>query len=113
MQKTISKADFRKQVIENDKLTIVKFKTDWSGTCQIISPIYNELAQSYEDQAEFFTVDVETEKELSDEFGIIEFPTILFFSRGEVIDHAKGLISRTILISKVENALTQVHNKLN
>lgn len=106
MNRRITKDEFRKEVMTSQQLSLVKFKTDWSGTCQIIEPIYNDLAKSYKGVVNFFTMDVETEKGLEKEYSIMELPTILFFRSGKIIDHAVGLTSRNILISKIENAMS-------
>lgn len=106
----ISKKEFGKEIIESMKLSLVQFKLDWSGACQIIAPIYEELAGSYKGQVNFFTVDVEMESGLEDEYGVMELPTILFFRGGKIIDHVRGLVPRNVLISKIENALS---NQLN
>jgi thioredoxin 1 len=106
MNRAISKMDFQKEVLEGVNLSLVHFKTEWSGACQIITPMFEELAYSYEGQAKFFTVDVEREKGIDDDYGIIELPTILFFKSGRVIDHLKGLAPKNVMISKIENALT-------
>ena len=106
----ISKKEFRKEVIASQDLSLVQFKLEWSGACQIISPIYEELANAYKGQANFFTVDVEKEAGLDDEYGVIELPTILFFKSGKVIDHVTGLTSKNSMISKIENVLS---NSLN
>jgi len=62
------------------------------------------------DRLIFFTVDFEKEKKLVAELGIIEVPSILFFRSGRVVDHAAGLTSKNILISKIENALIPNQN---
>ena len=110
MTRMITKADIRKEVMANTQLSLVKFKTDWSGTCQIIAPVYNDLANSYKGVVSFYTVDVETEKGIESEYGIMELPTILFFLGGKIIDHAVGLTSRNVLISKIENAISASEN---
>jgi thioredoxin 1 len=79
MYKEVTKQDFTKHVIENMVLTIVQFKKSWLGTCQIIEPVYMDLAKMYKGIASFYTVDVETEKALEKEYGVMELPTILFF----------------------------------
>jgi thioredoxin 1 len=105
MNRQISRSEFDKEVINSTSLSLVQFKTDWSGACQIISPVYEELANSYRGQAAFFTVDVEKENDISKKYGVMELPTILFFRRGEVIDHATGLVPKNVMITKIENAL--------
>ena len=109
-EQMISKTDFKKEVIESTRLALVQFKTEWNGACQIISPIYEELAKSYKGQANFFTVDVEKETGIDNEFGVMELPTILFFKSGEVIDHVTGLTPKNVMITKIENALTSELN---
>lgn len=109
MNRRISKMEFKKEVIDSMNLSLVQFRIEWSGACQIISPIYEELAASYRGQAKFFTVDVETESGLDNEYGVMELPTILFFKSGRVIDHIRGLAPKNVMISKIENALNELN----
>lgn len=106
----ISKKEFRKQVIESTNLSLVQFTIEWSGACQIISPMYEELASSYEGQANFYTVDIEKETGIENEYGVMELPTILFFKNGKVIDYVRGLAPKNVMITKIENALSSTLN---
>ena len=54
----------------------------------------------------FFTIDVERETGIDKEYGVIEFPTILFFKQGKIVDHVSGLVPKNVVISKIENALS-------
>jgi len=110
MNKAIGKKEFRSHVVESINLSLVQFRTEWNGACQIVSVIYDDLASAYQGTANFFTVDVEEETHLGKEYGIVEIPTILFFKSGKVIDHAKGLIPKNVLITKIENALSASKN---
>lgn len=110
MTRTITRTDMKKEVMPSNQLSLVKFKTEWSGTCQILKPIYNDLANAYKGIVGFFTIDVEAEKGIETEYGIMELPTILFFRDGKIIDHAVGLTSRNILITKIENAISSANN---
>ena len=92
-------------------LSLVRFKKEWNGASQIIEPVYNELAVSYNGIVNFYTVDVEMEKGLDSEYGVTDIPTILFFKKGEIIDHAIGLIPKNVLITKIENAMATAGNR--
>lgn len=107
MSQPIGKAQFKKEVIKggHDHLSLVQFKTEWSGACQIIAPVYEELSKCYTGIANFFSIDVEQETGVEKEFGVHELPTILFFKNGELIDHVIGLAPKKALIAKIENAL--------
>jgi thioredoxin 1 len=105
MQRSISRKEFKKQVLENKVLCLVKFELEWSGSCQIIKPLYEDMEQSYRGIIQFFSVDMDKEKLLGKEYGVIELPTILFFRSGKICDHTVGLISKMTLISKIEKML--------
>jgi len=108
----ITGKELKKELAENLNLLLVNFKTEWNGACQILAPVYEDLANAYKDAAKFFTIDAEKNKTALHEYGVMEIPTILFFKNGELIDHVTGLASKRIIISKIENALTNT-NKLN
>jgi thioredoxin 1 len=110
MTRIISKGDFKEEVISNAGLTLVQFKKEWNGACQIISTILEELANSYKGQVNFFSVDVEKEKGIDHDYGVMEIPTILFFRNGEVIDYIAGLTPKKVMIMKIENALRSTPN---
>jgi thioredoxin 1 len=110
MSRPLTKEEFKIEVINNSRLALVHFKTEWSGACQIIAPVFEELSKSYTGQASFYTVDIEKEAGIENEYGVMELPTILFFSNGEIIDHATGLIPKNVMIKKIENALTSSLN---
>ena len=110
MHKAIGRKEFTSHVVESINLSLVQFKTEWNGACQIVSMIYDDLAKAYKGTANFFTVDVEEEVHLGQEYGINEIPTILFFKSGKVIDYATGLVPKNVLISKIENALSHSKN---
>jgi thioredoxin 1 len=105
MSRIIGKTQFKTEVMESDHLSLVQFKTEWSGACQIIAPVYEELSKFYNGIAEFFSIDVEQEAGMEKEFGVQEFPTILFFKNGKLVDHVIGLTPKNALIAKIENAL--------
>ena len=101
----ITQNNFKTEVLESMTLSLVQFKTEWKGSCQILSMIYDDLAKSYNGMANFFTVDYENEISLVNEYGVAEVPTILFYKSGKLVDHTIGLISKKALMSKIENAL--------
>jgi len=110
MNRQLTRNDFKKEVIDNSGLSLVHFTKEWNGACQIILPVYEELARSYRGQVNFFTVDIEKESGLENQYGVMELPTILFFHRGEVIDHITGLVPKNAIITKIETALTTASN---
>ena len=110
MNKPNKVKSFKRDVVAGKNLSLVQFKIDWNGACQIILPIYEELAGLYHGKAMFFTVDAESEKVIANEYGVKEIPTILFFKNGQIVDHVTGLVSKNALVLKIENALNGIIN---
>ena len=81
MIRNVSKINFKNEVVTNSQLSLVHFRKEWNGACQIISPIYEELSNSYKGQVTFFSVDVEQETGIDSDYGVTEIPTILFFPK--------------------------------
>ncbi len=105
MTEVKDKKGFTEKVLSGRGLQIVKFYADWSGPCQMMKPIYDELASNYSNAASFYRVDIEEAPMLKKELGVIEMPTILFYMNGTVVDFVNGLASRNSLIAKMENLL--------
>jgi thioredoxin 1 len=95
----------KQEILENKVLSVVIFELEWNGSCQIVAPILEDLATKYENTISFYKIDIDEEKEIAYEYGIMDLPTILFFQNGEVVDHIIGLTSKHIIQEKIEHVL--------
>ncbi len=96
---------FNRLVLNGEGLNIVRFCAEWSGPSHIMGPIYEEMSSIYENSASFYQIDIDKAPLLKKEHGVTELPTILFYREGIVIDFMAGLISRRLLIEKLEKAI--------
>ena len=69
--------NFRKEVLESQKLVLVVFEADWSGACHIIAPIIENLTIDYRDEIKVGKLNTDEFKQIPKEYGIWEIPTIL------------------------------------
>jgi len=102
----LTEFNFKKEVLDNKGLYLVEFGIDWCGTCHIVAPILEELSQKYAALVMIGWVDSEYNKNLSEMYGIINYPTILFFYRGEIIDHLIGSFAYEEITQRIENVLS-------
>ena len=84
---------------------VVDFWATWCGPCRMIAPVIAELAQEYDGRITVGKCDVEENEELSEQFGIRNIPTILFFKNGEVVDKLVGAVSKAKLDEKFQALL--------
>jgi len=78
-------ADF----IEKNENVLVKFFAPWCGHCKNMAPAY-EAASDIADKAgkvKFVEVDVTEHKEIGDKYEVKGFPTIKYFTKGQVVDY--------------------------
>ena len=105
MNKQITQKNFKKEVMQKTGLVVVEFYAEWSGTCQMMMPVYNQAAGSYSSAAGFYTVDVDSSPELKEQLGVTELPTHLFFRNGNMVDYVSVSVSKNAVRTKIKNIL--------
>lgn len=102
MEITLSNFD---SLFDSGKPVVLDFWATWCGPCKKVSPLIEELAAEYADQAIIGTVNVEDEDELASKFGIRNIPTIIYMKDGEVVDKQVGATSKAVLEDKLKAIL--------
>lgn len=104
--KDITSEEFDQRVLRESKIALVKFRASWSGSCQILAPIFSELSKLYHHRINFFTVDIDKNNTSAVHYGVHELPDILFFRNGELLDRVTGAAPQSMLTSKIEKILS-------
>jgi thioredoxin 1 len=104
MAVTLTDANFDELVKKSDKPVLVDFWAEWCGPCKMIGPLVEELSQEYDGKALIGKLDVDSNPNVSMEFGIRSIPTLLFFKNGQVVDKQVGVVPKNVLSQKL-NAL--------
>jgi len=94
-----------KEIIAGEKPVVVDFWAEWCNPCRMISPFIDELATEYADSVVIGKVNVDENQEVTDEFGIRNIPTILFFKNGSLVDKHVGAASKSALEEKIKKLL--------
>ena len=107
----LTDAGFRKEVLESDRLVVVEFSANWSGLCQILAPVIEEMALKFRTRVKFCIIDIDDNGDVAKAYGIGKIPTILFFKEGQVVDHIVGAVPKADIAHKL-NALLQAEQEL-
>ncbi len=62
------------------KPMVIDFNATWCGPCRKLAPVLEELAAEYEGRVDFYSIDVDQNKELAKALEIQSIPYVLFFS---------------------------------
>ena len=69
---------------------MVDFWATWCGPCRAIAPVVDELHHELEGKAVIDKVNVDDNTETPVKYGVRNIPTLLVFSKGEVVDKVVG-----------------------
>ncbi|NBX11032.1 MAG: thioredoxin [Chitinophagaceae bacterium] len=103
MAKEFTDANFKSDVLDSDKLTVVDFWAEWCGPCRAIGPVIEELAKEYEGKVNIGKLNVDHNPEVSMNYGITSIPAILFIKNGQVVDKLVGAQPKANFVRKIES----------
>lgn len=88
-----------------DKPAIIDFYASWCGPCKMLSPVLDELAETYEGKVDVYKINVEEEEELAAVFGVRSVPTLLFVPMQGAPQLAQGALPKKVLEEAVQTVL--------
>ena len=95
-------ANFKTEVLESDKLSVIDFWAEWCGPCRAIGPVIEELAKEYDGIVNVGKVNVDHNPEISMNYGITSIPAILFVKGGQVVDKLVGAQPKGNFVKKID-----------
>jgi thioredoxin 1 len=84
---------------------IVDFSASWCMPCKALKSTLDELSANYVAHAKFINCDAEECTGLTEEYGIMNVPTVLFFKDGNLVDRFTGALPKSKIIEKIEAIL--------
>ncbi len=103
MELEITSQNFE-EITQQGKPVLVDFWATWCGPCKRLGPIIEEIAAEYDGKAIIGKCDIEENDELTEQFGIMNVPTVVFLKDGKEVDRVVGLAMKNVYQDKL-NAL--------
>ncbi|WP_418792268.1 thioredoxin [Phosphitispora sp. TUW77] len=91
---TLTNDNFKGEVLQQSGPVLVDFWAPWCSPCRMISPIIDELAGEYSGKAKVGKVNVDENREIAVEYGVMSIPTLILFKDGNAVDRVVGFKSK-------------------
>ncbi|MDD2427908.1 MAG: thioredoxin [Eubacteriales bacterium] len=102
MTVTLTKANFKEEVLESEQPVLVDFWASWCGPCRMVGPIVEALAEDFDGRAKVGKVNVDEEDDLARQYSVMSIPTLVIFKGGEVAERLVGARSQGELAALLE-----------
>lgn len=104
----VTKENFEKEIKESKTPVIIDFWAGWCGPCQMLGPVFEELAKDFSDKLKFVKVNVDENAELANEFQVQGIPALVVIDKMAEKDRIVGFASKDVLKQKIVEILEKI-----
>ncbi len=104
----VTSENWDKEILQSNTLVLVDFWHERCLWCNRLDPVFDEVAEEYENEVKFAKMNVlesQENREIAVKYGIMGTPTLIFFCEGRPIETIAGFQSKDRLIQLVDDMI--------
>ncbi len=105
MSKPVTDDSFANEVLQAPGPVLVDFWAEWCGPCKQIAPALEEISEELGEKLTIAKVDVDSNPETPNKYGVRGIPTLIIFKGGEVAATKVGALPKNKLKEWVESVI--------
>ena len=98
---TLTDSNFDAEVLKSDVPVLVDFWAEWCAPCRIIAPIVEEISNELSGKLKVGKIDVDSNPQVSMNYGIRSIPTLLIFKGGKPVEQLIGAVPKNSILEKL------------
>jgi thioredoxin 1 len=102
---TFTDSNFKSDVVESSQPVLVDFWAAWCGPCRMIAPVVDEIAADYAGKVKVGKVNVDENRQVAMDFGVMSIPTLLVFKNGQPAERIVGYQNKQQLTAVLDKHL--------
>ena len=103
--RNFNSSNFKEEVLQAEQTVVIDFWAAWCGPCRMIAPIIEELAAEYSGRVIVGKLNVDENRQLAIDYGVMGIPTLLFFKGGQVVERVVGYRQKRELVEIIDRLL--------
>lgn len=93
------------EFVNSDKPVLIDFWADWCAPCKLLAPVIEEIATEYADRLTVGSLDVDSNPQIAQQFGIMSIPTMLVFKNGQVVKQMVGYRPKNDVVAQLSDVI--------
>lgn len=100
MLKEVNSEEFKAEV--NKGLVLADFFSTTCGPCKMLSFVLKDVEKTFGDDVNIMKVDFDQNKDLTAEYGVTGYPTLVLLKDGVEVSRLTGLQQKPVIIKMIE-----------
>ena len=97
--------NFEQEVLQAGEPVLVDFWAEWCGPCKMISPVLDELAETYGGKLKVAKLNVDENRAAAIKYHVRSIPMLLLFKDGQIQATQIGAVGKGQLTQMIDKAL--------
>ncbi len=94
----MDKAAVEQELSQLPGVVFLEFRADWCGPCHVMDPMLHEMEHVYAGKLTLKQIDVDQERALAREFGVMSIPALFVYRAGALVEQLLGLQTKQNLL---------------
>lgn len=78
-------------LLAEEPLLVVDCMASWCGSCKLVTPLIDQLANAYKDRVNVMKIDFDANQQVTKRFGLKGMPAVMFFKQGKLVETLTGV----------------------